>query len=88
MSWIAEQELDWSTFGLGWVPIVWTILGVLFFVILQCRIVGKTGHSPWLGILWSIPLVGFFFQIWLVLADWPSTRAKANAATKRRKRRK
>ncbi|MEQ1823657.1 MAG: hypothetical protein ABL949_14205 [Fimbriimonadaceae bacterium] len=88
MFFAAAQEFDWSKLNLGWIPLAWTGLCLLFWVIIQCRIVGKTGNSPWLGILWSLPVLGFFFQVWLVLADWPATRTNRRKSTAKPKRRK
>ena len=34
-------------------------------------IVKKTGRSRALGLLWLVPIVNFFFLIWLARSEWP-----------------
>jgi hypothetical protein len=45
------------------------LLVLYLFVIL--RLVGKTGHSSWLGLLFLIPLVNVGFILYLAFTEWP-----------------
>jgi len=45
------------------------ILALYLFVI--GRLVGKTGHSGWLGLLFLVPLVNVAFVLYLAFAEWP-----------------
>jgi hypothetical protein len=38
------------------------------------KILTKTGHSGWLGLLFLIPLVGFGVLLWLAFSEWPIER--------------
>lgn len=57
---------------------IWTILlwvaVVLVWVVPRMFIVHRTGRSFWLGIIWAIPVIGWFFKIWLATADWPNVK--------------
>jgi hypothetical protein len=45
------------------------LLVLYLFVIL--RLVGKTGHSAWLGLLFLVPLVNVGFILYLAFTVWP-----------------
>ena len=48
----------------------------LLFVWLVCRIVGKTGFHPLLGILILVPVGNIALVLFLAFADWPALRAR------------
>jgi len=37
-------------------------------------ILKKTGRSRTLGLLWLVPIVNFFFLLWLARTEWPIER--------------
>jgi hypothetical protein len=51
------------------VLLVIPLLALYLFVL--ARLVGKTGHSSWLGLLFLIPLVNVGFILYLAFTEWP-----------------
>ena len=52
--------------------VVLVVLVLLVFPV--CRIVGKAGYSPLLGLLWFIPLVNLVMLWVFAFAEWPVQR--------------
>jgi hypothetical protein len=56
------------------VPALWAATTVL----------KKMGYTRWLVVLWLVPIVNFFFLIWLARSEWPIEaelkRLRASAA--------
>lgn len=38
------------------------------------RIVERTGHNRWLGLLLAVPLLQLGLLVWLATAEWPAHR--------------
>lgn len=51
---------------------------LLFYVVCRCRICARTGHSPWLGLVWACP--SFAFLIPSMAALTPGRLSVAMAA--------
>ena len=66
-----------GTYSVFHLLIVLIILGV--FVYPVCRIVGKAGYSPLLGLLWFIPLVNLAMLWVFAFSDWPIQRRERSA---------
>lgn len=61
----------------------------LFFWWLKYRILARAGFKAWwLSLLWSIPIISWFFKIWLAFTPWPERKKRKSGATKPRKTRK
>jgi hypothetical protein len=54
----------------------WLIILIIaaIFVYPICRIVGKAGYSPALGLLWFVPLVNIVMLWVFALSEWPIQR--------------
>jgi len=56
------------------------VLGVLAIVIVPAaHILRRTGFSPWLAILYVIPVVGWLFLWIFAYARWPKVDGEAEA---------
>lgn len=47
---------------------------IVVYVLVVGRLVGKTGYSAWLGLLFLIPLVNIGFILYLAFTEWPIQR--------------
>jgi hypothetical protein len=58
----------------------WLIVLIIAFIFIYpiCRIVGKAGYNPALGLLWLIPIVNFVLLWVFAFSDWPVSRAGAS----------
>jgi hypothetical protein len=50
------------------------LVGAIIVIIPFWRICRRIGWSPWLSLLWAIPLVGLIFLYVLAFSDWPSQK--------------
>ena len=61
--------------ALPWVVIAVMCLFVLGMMVLMMwlygRIFAKAGHSPWLALLFLVPLANLALIIWFALSTWP-----------------
>lgn len=56
-----------------------TVAFIVLFAYIWVRIMGKTGHNQWLGLLMLIPLVNVGILIWLAFSEWPVERRAGTA---------
>lgn len=59
--------------------VVWLAL-VIFSLYVAARIIGKMGYSPWLVLLFLIPLAGPIMMIYFAFVEWPIQK-KLNSFT-------
>ena len=55
------------------------LIGAIIMIIPFWRICQRVGWSPWLSLLWAIPLVGVIFVYILAFSDWPSQKGTVTA---------
>ena len=70
--------------------IIWWALW-LFFWWMKYRIISRAGYDGWWkSLLWSIPIVGWFFKLWFAFTPWPERKGKKKRAspTKRKSRKR
>ena len=48
------------------------IVWLAVFLVPGLKLVGRTGHSPLLGLLFIVPLVNIIFWWWLAFGHWPA----------------
>lgn len=63
-------------------------LGVIFvaYAVIRGSVVRRTGHSFWWGFLWALPVIGWFFKVWLAHANWPGVKSCSAKKAPNRKR--
>ena len=72
--------MDNQVFGLIFVLFA-VCIGLAFFafsVFIWWRIMSKTGHSGWLGLLMFVPLANFVMLVVLAFGEWPMHREMAD----------
>lgn len=50
---------------------------VVFMVVCYCKIAGKAGFSPALGLLVLVPLANIFLIGYLAFAEWPALQGRS-----------
>lgn len=52
------------------------LTAVIIVLLAWCgiRIVERTGHNRWLGLLMAVPLLQLGLLVWLATAEWPARR--------------
>ena len=76
--------MDNDVFGLIFVLLA-VCIGLAFFafsVFIWVRIMGKTGHSGWLGLLMFVPIANFVMLLVLAFGEWPVHRELADARSR------
>lgn len=59
------------------VGLVFVLIGLglfLFALWVWVRIVGRTGHNQWLGLLMVVPIANLVLMLILAFAEWPIHR--------------
>ncbi len=72
------MNIDWNALydrarELAHDPIPQAVIGavVMLFVLAGCRLAGRTGHHPALGLLFFVPGVNLLVFLWLAFLPWP-----------------
>ena len=81
----------WKSVFLGMSLLQQTISAGIFcfFWWIKYRIIVRAGYSGWWkSLLWSIPIVGWFFKIWFAFTPWPVRSKRKKASVPKRKARK
>ena len=59
-------------FGFGLGELFFFLASLVLVVWPVCRIVGRTGYSPFLGLLVLVPLANIGLLFFLAFAEWPA----------------
>lgn len=80
---IAAIMAMWAAMGIGmlifWILMMLFVLAMAVFAIyLHWRILKKAGYSPWLSLLYIIPLGALVMNIVLAFTEWPLEKQTIN----------
>lgn len=59
----------------------WVALWIIVAIV-RCCVVRRTGLPFWWGILWTLPIIGWFVKTWIACTPWPNTKAPRKAKPK------
>ena len=59
--------------------LVFMLAIVILAIVCWCKIFGKAGFSPWMGLLMLVPFVGLIMILVLAFSEWPIQRELAMA---------
>lgn len=69
----------WGFHGLWGFPGIWGFgwIAAIIAIIPFWKICTRVGISPWVSLLWLVPVVGLIFVYYLAFTDWPAVRGGA-----------